>query len=263
MTVRKANGPGPFNRCRVGEFAGLECWDLEGKRLEGICNGLGTNVLYALFQIPYGRTNEGRMRLRRATIIAAVVAAVLLVGGTFLVLSTTGFPGGDDGTDGQSNGVDSKNSTVPAPFPVDVPSGAQIALGLNYPGKGNDSSVHDRNEYVRFNISAVPVPGYTGNVLMKVFVERVNGTVAGAVLVKDPQGKMIELTLNRDGNGPYDVLSGDVNSWKSTGAAVASSFEVLFSLSGDYNVTVQAFDLDTGKAISAPVTASIAVRSST
>jgi hypothetical protein len=74
---------------------------------------------------------------------------------------------------------------------------------------------------------------------------------------------MVELTLSMDGNGSYDMLSGDVTSWMCNGTAVASSFEVLFSLSGEYNVTVQAFDLDAGKAISAPVTASIAVRSST
>jgi hypothetical protein len=200
------------------------------------------------------------MLLRRATIIAVVVAAVLLVGGTFLVLSTPGFPGGDDG---RSDGADSKNNTIPAPFPVDVPDGGQMTLGMTYPGKGNDSFLHDRNEYVRFNISAVPVPGFTGDVLMKAFIERVNGTVAGAVLIKDPQGKMVELTLSMDGNGSYDMLSGDVTSWMCNGTAVASSFEVLFSLSGEYNVTVQAFDLDAGKAISAPVTASIAVRSST
>lgn len=201
--------------------------------------------------------------MNKMTIAAIAVAAVLLAAGAYVVMSMGNTPK-DKGTDGgdsnpQSDAVDSKNKTLAVAFPAGISdSDRKMALSMTYPGKGNESDyTYKWNEPYQFSLNATPASGYTGNVLIKMFAEKSGEIGTNNLKVKDFQGKDVNWTLNiRNGAQTlYNVIGGDIASWKTNGTASVRSFEVSFLGTGNYTLYIQAFDLDSGRAISDPVTA--------
>jgi hypothetical protein len=200
--------------------------------------------------------------MNKMTIAAIAVAAVLLVAGAYVVISMgnsnpdDGNDVPDDGSNTQSDAVDSKNKTLPVSFPVSITSdNRKMALSMTYPGKGESSYAYNWSAYYQFSLNATPASGYTGNVLIKMFAERNPEIGTDALQVKGSNGSVISWTYaNKINSEPLqNVISGDVVSWKTNGSASVRPFDVMFKGTGNYTLVIQAFDLDTGKAISDPV----------
>jgi hypothetical protein len=200
--------------------------------------------------------------MNKMTMAAIAVAAVLLVAGAYVVMSMgsgpakSGDTGGDNNT--QSDAVDSVDKTLAVPFPVDITTeDRKIALSMTYPGKGESGYTYNWSEYYQFGLTASPASGYTGNVLIKMFAEKSGEIGTSNLLAKDFQGKQVSWSFNtRNGaHSLYNVISGDIVSWKTNGSTSVRSFDVSFVGTGNYSLYIQAFDLNTGKAISDPVTA--------
>lgn len=201
--------------------------------------------------------------MNKMTIAAIAVAAVLLIAGAYVVMSMGNTPG-KDGTDGgdnnpQTDAVDSERKTLEVAFPIDITSNdRKMALSMTYPGKGESGYTYNWSEPYQFGLTASPASGYTGNVLIKMFAEKSGEIGTSNLKVKDFQGKDVNWTFNTKNGAQalYNVISGDIVSWKTNGSTSVRSFEVSFVGTGNYTLFIQAFDLDTGKAISDPVTAS-------
>ncbi len=199
--------------------------------------------------------------MNKMTFAAIAVAAILLIAGAYVVMSMGNTPG-KDGTDGgdsnQPDAVDSDAKTLAVAFPVEISANdRKMALSMTYPGKGESGYTYNYSEPYQFGLTASPASGYTGNVLIKMFAER-SGEIGRLDLsVKDFQGKDVNWTLEKKTGAQalYNVISGDIASWKTNGSTSVRSFEVSFTATGNYTLIIQAFDLDTGKPISDPVTA--------
>jgi hypothetical protein len=201
--------------------------------------------------------------MNKMTIAAIAVAAVLLVAGAYVVISMGNNPnnGGNDGgnTNTQTDAVDSKNKTLAVSFPVTITSdNRKMALSMTYPGKGESGYTYDWSQDYQFSLTASPASGYTGNVLIKMFDEKSGEIGQDSLKVKDFQGNQITWTFSKKNNSEplQNMLSGDIVSWKTNGTESTRTFDVTFTATGNFTLIIQAFDLDTGKAISDPVKAS-------
>lgn len=204
--------------------------------------------------------------MKKMTIAAIAVAAVLLVAGAYVIVSMSNNGPNDknNGTDGndtnaQSDAVDSKNKTLAVYFPVQISSDdRKMALSMTYPGKGESGYAYNWSEYYQFSLTASPASGYTGNVLIKMFAEKSGEIGADSLQVKNSQGSPITWAFEKKNNSEplQNEISGDIVSWKTNGTTSERSFSVMFKGTGNYTLVIQAFDLDTGKAISDPVKAS-------
>lgn len=201
--------------------------------------------------------------MNKMTIAAIAVAAVLLVAGAYVVVSmgnspSSGGTGGDDDKDRRPDAVTSVNKTLAVSFPRDVaPDDRKMALTMAYPGKGESGHEYNWSEYYQFGLTATPASGYTGNVLIKMFAEKSGEIGVTNLLVKDFEGRQVEWSFATKSGAQalYNVISGDLVSWRTDGSSSARSFDVLFNGTGNYSLFIQAFDLDSGKAISDPVSA--------
>jgi hypothetical protein len=200
--------------------------------------------------------------MNKMTIAAIAVAAVLLVAGAYVVMSMgnsnpdDGNDVPDDGSNTQSDAVDSKNKTLPVSFPVSITSdNRKMALSMTYPGKGESSYAYDWSEYYQFSLNATPASGYTGNVLIKMFAEKSGEIGQDSLIVTDFKGDQVTWHFAKKNNSEalQNMISGDIVSWKTNGSASVRPFDVMFKGTGNYTLVIQAFDLDTGKAISDPV----------
>jgi hypothetical protein len=198
--------------------------------------------------------------MNKMTFAAIAVAAILLIAGAYVVMSIGKGPGADGDTDQQPDAVDSEAKTLAVAFPVEIGSDdRKMALSMAYPGKGESGYTYNWGEVYRFNLTASQ---YTGNVLIKMFAELTDPRDEideKQLTVTDAFGKTVNWTANtRTGhNINHIVISGDIVAWKANGSASVRSFEVKPIATGNLSLTVQAFDLDSGKAISDPVTANM------
>ncbi|MBI0584547.1 MAG: hypothetical protein ISF22_10030 [Methanomassiliicoccus sp.] len=198
------------------------------------------------------------------TMAAIAVAVVVLAAGTFVALSLTNEPGNNGGNNGGDNNkpsdvVDSENKTLAVSFPTSISADdRKMALSLTYPGKGEAGYEYNWREYYKFSMAASPASGYKGNVLVKLFAEKSGEIGTSNLMAKDYQGNQVNWSFDTKtgAQARYNVISGDVVSWKTNGSDTLRTFDVAFSGTGDYYLFVQAFDLETGKAISDPVSAS-------
>lgn len=205
--------------------------------------------------------------MKKNMIIAIAVAAIVVIAGVFVALNLNSlFPSnGDtddndnDGGDTASDAVDSVNKTLTVNFWTDSVSDAdkKVTLNVDYPGKGESNYNYSWNRAYQFNISSAPINGYVGNVLFKMFAQKQQEIALNDIVVKTSNNKDVNFTRNyRDGlYSLYYCLSGDVGSYKSNGSADGlRTFTVQFTDTLNYTFVFQAYDLDTGKAISSPVT---------
>ena len=202
--------------------------------------------------------------MNKMTIAAIVVAAGLLIAGAYVAVTMGNIPGkeGPAGVDDEDNGrpdaVTSANKTLAVSFPREVASNdRKMALSMVYPGKGESGHTYNWSEYYRFGLNAAPASGYTGNVLIKMFAEKEKEIGPTNLLVKDFEGKQVEWSFatKSGAHSLYNVISGDIVAWRTDGSSSSRSFDVLFNGTGNYSLFIQAFDLDSGKAISDPVSA--------
>lgn len=205
--------------------------------------------------------------VERTAILAVVVALVLVAAGAYVVLTsgiaTDNSISGPVDHDGASNGNDTDGQEVPAPgnntvsvhFPVDLsPGDPKIALDLSYPGKGQEGTYNyswNRSYELRLNSSVLS--NFEGRVLTKVFANKSNQIGTHCLIITPNGGSPISWQL-KDKNG-INFISGDLGNWISNGTGGDSAaFTLLFNRTGDFNLTFQSFDLDTGEPLSAPLT---------
>ncbi|MDW5561740.1 MAG: hypothetical protein SA339_00820 [Methanomassiliicoccus sp.] len=200
--------------------------------------------------------------MNKMTIAAVAVAAVLLVAGAYVVVSmgngsdNQSGKGGDNNT--QTDAVDSANKTLAVSFPVEISAdNRKMALSMDYPGKGESGYSYNWSKNYQFNITASPASGYTGNVLIKMFAEKSGEIGTSNLVVKDFKGNQVQWSFATK-NGAhtlYNEISGDIVSWKTNGTTSYRTIDVMFNGTGNFTLFIQAFDLNTGKAISDAVSA--------
>jgi hypothetical protein len=162
---------------------------------------------------------------------------------------------GDDNNTSDSTPLPRGNDTLEVPFPVELPAGeASIALQLTYPGQGHEGSYNYAwSEPYDFRLVSSVLNGYHGRVLTKMFADRSGEIGTHCLIVTSGDGAPVAWLLNeKDG---VNIISGDLGNWTSDGAVGNDlAFTVSFNRTGDFNISIQSFDLDTGRPLSAPLT---------
>jgi hypothetical protein len=199
--------------------------------------------------------------MKRTAIIALAVVLIVVSAGAYAALSWGNLikanvpPNNDgDGDNDPGNGVGNttKNTTVDVHFPVNLSADqAKIKLSVSYPGKSAGSSfVYNWTQPYEFNISSSVVGSYDGRVLTKMFAVK-SGEIGAKCLIVISDNNRINWTL--DELQGINHISGDLNGWTSNGSAGNDhTISVVFNRTGDFELIFQSFDLDSGKALSAP-----------
>lgn len=191
-------------------------------------------------------------------IIAAALAIALAIGGMWALFQGTGedLPNVDDGDD-QVPKVPGNltDPIVMVPHPVDVMKGDEkLSLELSYPGQGSAGTEYEWRKGYEFTLRTSG-RGWEGRAVIKVFAERTESIGDKCIMITyGENGAMARWELHTvDG---INHLGSDTVVWMSNGTDDRTDvFSVLFNRTGTFNVTFQAFDADTGKPLSAPVSA--------
>jgi len=202
--------------------------------------------------------------MKKNMIIAIAVIAIVVVAGAAVALNMNSlFPSNNNSntngnnTDTSSDAVTSTNKTLDVDFWIDSVSDQKVSLDIDYPGKGQSDYNYSWNTVYQFNITSSPINGYSGNVLFKMYVLKQEEIALNDLKVVTSAGKTVEFSNNYR-SGIYSlhwVMNVDVGSYKSNGSANGiRTFTVQFQDTLNYTFVYQAFDLDTGKAISSPIT---------
>ncbi len=206
--------------------------------------------------------------MKKNMIIAIAVVAIVVIAGIFVALNaSTLFPSGNDGNndnndddnvDTASDAVTSTNKTLSVSYWADTVNEAdkKVSLNIDYPGEGLSSYNYSWDHKYQFNITSTPLNGYSGNVLFKMFGQKEQEIAASDIIVTNSNNKVVDFTFAKR-EGLYtlkNVIGGDVGSYKSNGSALGvRTFTLEFRDTLNYTFYFQAYDLDTGKAISSPV----------
>jgi hypothetical protein len=190
---------------------------------------------------------------------------MIIAAGAYIALTSNGgsnqafLPpiddGGDDNNTSDGTTLPLGNDTVLVPFPVEQPAGeASVALQLTYPGQGQGGDYnYTWSEPYGFRLVSSVLNGYQGRVLTKMFADKSGEIGTKCLIVTSGGSAPIPWLLNeKDG---VNIISGDLGNWTSDGVVGNDlAFTVVFNRTGDFNITFQSFDLDTGRVLSAPLT---------
>lgn len=190
---------------------------------------------------------------RRRALWAILVAAIIIVAAAVAALALNGnnlTPNNDN----PSGGVSQTPLAVNSPQMINQ-TAANLTVSAGYPGQGQLSSyAFTRGQSNAFQVTTTPINGYKGSVLTKIFVQRDPGGIAQEG-IQDNYGN------NQSTAWSFNYINGthwgssDIGPvWQSDGTSThQETVNLIFNRTGTYNVTLQSFDPNTGKAISQPL----------
>lgn len=193
--------------------------------------------------------------MKKITILAVVCALVLVSAGAYVVMVDNSAPDraanltDDPGNDGNETEEPSGNSSLDVRYPVNVTEeDAVITLSL----QGLSGSTFEWSRAYALNLTSTVLGSYEGRVLTKVFAVRTDNIGEKCIIVTPSGASPLEWDLSqKDGR---NVISGDLGNWTSTGTGGnISAFTLVFNRTGTFDLFFQAFDLDTGEALSVPL----------
>ncbi len=210
------------------------------------------------------------IRIRRSIIgvIAIAVVAIVIVAAFAMsgngndkstLVNDNGSNGntkdsGQNGTGPKSNeNTSSSNVTATSPGNV-LPGNEHLSLATTYPGAGNASYTYDWKQTFVITVTISPKDEWNGRVALLAFVNKVGANIGTNCMLLSYDGSSTKWTVTSyDGsnleNGHVLVFTTNDSS------SYVYHLEVGFNETGTgvYDVVLQAFDADSGQAISQPL----------